>query len=435
MSSDTKVLTPSYPEIISQKEYSSQQTNKASETYGEPSWNELRKMYISALSPELPFEEAAKIYLSLLECNANPPAKYVAEYIRSTTLRDYRQYARTLSLFFDGTKLCDIDEPELCRYQDARAAGAPPFIRYRRPQDAKDRMVNGVLVPAVGKTSSPAHPAKIKQELNFLIRIMKRSGAWTKHHEEFFRHLIVPNNQLPRALTPNQQEVWLETARSRERWQRVYWYSLLAFDTIASPNELRLLRIGDINTVHHILSIEWASAKNKHRRREITVRTADARWALEQLMIRAKELGATSPIHYLFPYRNKRTNLYEPDKPMTETGLRPLWNEVREASDLKWFRIEDTRHTGATRDAERGVLARIIAERMGHSDERMQKHYQQLSEAAQNAWLENPREQFFRSQPGWQAPRELPPSMRPQAVHYGPGEWKLLRGRYRWSAS
>lgn len=396
------------------------------------SWNELRKMYLSAMSPQLPFEEAAKIYLSLLECNTNPPAKHVAEYIGEYTFRDYQQYTRTLNLFFSRTRLCDIDEDKMTAYQDARSVGAAPFIRYRKPQDAKDRMVKGVLIPAKGKTPSPAGPGKIKQELNFLIRILKRAGAWTKEHEEFFRHLIVPKNQLQRAFTPNQQEIWLDTARRKERWQRVYWYSLLAFDTLASPNELRLLRLGDINSVHYILSIEWASAKNKHRIREITIRTADARWALGQFMVRARELGSVSPLHFLFPYRDKSTNLYDPTRPMTETALRPTWDEVREDSGLTWFRIEDTRHTGATRDAERGVPARIITERMGHCDERMQKHYQQISEAVQNAWLENPKEQFFRSQPGWQAPRAIAPSMRPQPV--GPGEWKLLRGRYRWSA-
>lgn len=389
-------------------------------------------MYLSALCPELPFKEAAQIYLSLLECSAAPPPRYAAEYIRKNTLRSYRQYIESLNLFFEAMPLFKITEGQMRAYQDARVAGTEPFIRYRRPHDAKERIVNGIVIPAKGKTSCPANPAKIKQELNFLIRILKRGGAWTKEHEDF-RHFLVPKSDLPRALTPKQQLVWLECARSRERWERVYWWSLVAFDTLASPNELRLLRVGDVNLHHRLIFIRWSSAKTGPREREIGIRTTDALWALEQFLIRADELGSKSPTDALFPFRDKKTNLYNPKRSMGETGLYTLWNEVREASGLDWFRMEDTRHTGATRMAEAGINPRIIAERMGHSNEKMQRHYQHLSYEAQQAWLENPKEQFFRSMgTGWQPPSQMPPSLRsPQA---GPGRWTTLRGRQVWIA-
>lgn len=391
-------------------------------------------MYLSALVPELPFKEAAKIYLSLLECHAAPPAPYAAEYIREKSLRSYQQYVDSLNLFFAEIPLAHITVGKMRAYQVVRVSGEEPFIRYRRPHDAKDRIVKGIVVPAKGKTSCPAGPGKIKQELNFLIRILKRSGAWTKEHEDF-RHLMVPKNDLPRALTPKQQLVWLECARSREMWERVHWWSLIAFDTLASPNEMRLLRIGDVNLHHRLISIRWSSAKTGPRQREIGIKSTDALWALEQFLIRAEELGSKSPTDALFPFRNKKTNKYDPKRSMGETALYPIWNEVRESSGLDWFRMEDTRHTGATRMAEAGINPRIIAERMGHSNEKMQKHYQHLSYEAQQAWLDNPKEQFFRSiSSGWQPPSNMPPSMRPEPARIGPGRWVTLRGRQVWTA-
>ena len=72
---------------------------------------------------------------------------------------------------------------------------------------------------------------------------------------------------------------------------------------------------------------------------------------------------------------------------MTGSGLKKLWEEVREASGLPWFRMYDTRHSGATRLAEAGVPTEIIVARMGHCSDQMRRHYTHISSEAQRMWL------------------------------------------------
>ncbi len=383
-------------------------------------------MHLSCLFPDLPFEEAAKIYMRLCEIEKLPSAIYEARYVKDNTILAYRRNIESLALFFNGTILKDIHEGTFRAYQIARVNGAPPFVRYRRPQDAKPHKVNGEWIPAKGKTPCPVKPAQCNQELGKLVTIMRYAGAWTPELQFFWKHRQLQEDQddIPRALTPAEQETWLLTSQGRQRWERVYWYSLLAFDTLAAPNEMRGLRIGDCNPHHQVISISWASAKNKHRQREIVIRTAEALWALEQLLLRARECGAVHPRHFLMPFllpftRGHKERQYDPTRPMSDSGLKKRWEEVRQATvthddpiGLTWFRIEDTRHTGATRDAERGVDARIIAERMGHSNLRMQRHYQHISLAAQRAWMVNPEQQFRRfqmPQSGWFPPVQQAP--------------------------
>ena len=108
-----------------------------------------------SVTPHLPFEEAATLYMRLCQIDMAPGAVYSVQYVRTNTLIAYQRNIDSLALFFTGTKLCDIDEGSWRAYQIARANGHLPFVRYRRPQYAKPRTVNGTLIPAKGKTPLP----------------------------------------------------------------------------------------------------------------------------------------------------------------------------------------------------------------------------------------------------------------------------------------
>ncbi|MDR5727628.1 MAG: tyrosine-type recombinase/integrase, partial [Terriglobia bacterium] len=131
-------------------------------------------------------------------------------------------------------------------------------------------------------------------------------------------------------------------------------------------------------------------AKCRGRQRTIAVENADALWALEKLLERAAELGANEPQHYLFPFRDPKKNAFDATRPMTVSGLKRRWEEVREASKLKRFRMYDTRHTAITRLAEQGVPIAVIMSLAGHLSPRMTAHYTQISEAVQRRWLQGP---------------------------------------------
>ena len=105
--------------------------------------------HISALTgkieikPDMTFREASERWLSSLVSR------------RDTTSDSYQQYVRALELFFANMTLRDIRLDHITAYQKARFAGAEPFIRYRRPQDAKARHVGDTIIPAKGRYPMP----------------------------------------------------------------------------------------------------------------------------------------------------------------------------------------------------------------------------------------------------------------------------------------
>jgi integrase len=341
------------------------------------------------LAPDIEFTAAADRWMASRSVQAtNSVGQHRGRYIRDTTKDSYEQYFRSLTLFFAGYNLGDIQLGNLEAYQSARLQGAAPFIRYRRPQDAKDKICNGVLIPAVGKTACPTKPKKVNQEIGLLMRLMKRADCWTNELEEFYQPLLEDEEEVARALSPEQQRLWLETSRKKERWNVVHWYSIVAFETCMSTDEIRGLRLGDINLSQRVVTVARKTSKNVHRHRTIELVGADVLWALDCLMTVARHHGASDAQHYLFPWR-AIGGIYDPTKAMSGSGIKVAWNEVRAATGLTWFRQYDCRHTAITRLAESGVPIDVIMARAGHVSQKMRQHYTHISQASQRKWLEH----------------------------------------------
>jgi len=318
--------------------------------------------------------DAANLWLQ--SRTPEPSAKAAsARYIRDTTKKSYYAYVDSLNLFFGNLPLNQIHLGHIRQYQEARVTGAPPFIRKRRP--------NKNVRPG----PCPAQPKKVNQELGVLKRIMSRAVCWTQELDEYYEPFREEVADVPRALTAEEQRRWLDVALTQQRWWLVYWYSVLAFETSMSTNELRSLRIGDVNLFHSIVSVPSAGAKNPYRARTIPLITAEVKWSVEQLLNRAKDLGASSPLDYLFPFR-RPPHPFDPSKPMSVSGIKMQWNEVRTAANLKWFRPYDTRHTAITRWAENGVQISDIMVMAGHINPRMTLHYTHICEQAKRKQLE-----------------------------------------------
>jgi integrase len=322
------------------------------------------------ISADMLFPDAAAAYMAI-----RAPEQTSARYIRKTTEISYRQYIGTLQLFFGKMRMCDIRSSHLREYQSARVAGAEPFVRKRRPQDKE-------------ATSCPAKAKKINQELGLLKHLMNRAGAWSNELEELYQPLLDDEEELPRALSPEEQAHWLHVCRLSPRWNVVYWYSLLAFGTCMSTDEIRGLRLADINLFQRVISIARKTSKNRYRSRTIELVGADLLWAIEQLVARAKDLGVREHHHYLFPSRIS-VGVWKLEAPMTESGIKKLWLEVRAASKLTWFRQYDCRHTAISRLAESGVPIDVIMSCAGHVSEKMRQHYTHISQGAQRRWMEH----------------------------------------------
>ena len=265
-----------------------------------PACLKVRAMISSSITADLSFSEAARRYLELRGVAAISGA-VTARYIRKNTEQDYRQKLASAELFFGEMKLGDIHWYHLKAYQAARVAGDAPFIRKRRPHEA----------PA----ACPAKPQQVNQELRLVKKLKSIAACWSTQDHEYFEYLQEEESDVERALSPEQQQLWLDACRSTPRWDVVLWWSVAAFDMLTSTNELRGPQLGNINLTHRIVQIPWLASKNRFRHRPIPLENADVLWAMDRLIARAYDMGARDPQHYLFPFRITRSREARPSGP------------------------------------------------------------------------------------------------------------------------
>ena len=319
------------------------------------------------LSGDLGFSEAFQIWLSWrsIERPDNGVGLSDASYLSPKTIKDYRACANALGKFFAKLRLNQIHAGHMREYQRARA----------------------YCDQSAGAWARPCNANRIRKEVTLLIRILRDAKLWGGEESSYFQPLRPVEIDVPRALQPEEQRRFLRCAASRTEWQFVYWYAVLALQTTASTNELRHLRLGDIMLEQDrpYLQIRAEGAKNKYRIRTIPIETEEIKFSIAQLIARARELGSCAPHHYLFPIAEAK-GAYNPNFPMSDSGLKKRWNVVRAAAGLEWFRPYDTRHTGATRMAEAGVPIQVIMSFMGHMTQRMQQHYTAISMVSKSQW-------------------------------------------------
>jgi integrase len=328
-----------------------------------------RYMVVAAhLSPSMHFEIAAVAFVKALDLNpdvrkAAPLARH-AGFVGRRTLNDYRDCFKALAKHFKGKILGDIVPSDLLEYQQRRSAG-----QYTSEKGAANS-VNGVAPCA----------NTINKECGVLIRLLRAAKAWTVEMVEGYTPLTPQEPDTQRALTPQEQEHFLRVAASKERWLAIYWYSVLALSTTMGTNELRELRLRDIDLSNAVIKVSPAGAKNRYRIRSIPLEP-EALKAAEFLIARAKEIGSHLPEHVLFPTKrgpSNRSKEYDLLIP-SECWHRSLFEEVRDAAGVPWFRPYDLRHTAITRLAEAGTPIQVIMEMAGHFSQKMQQNYTHIS--------------------------------------------------------
>lgn len=323
------------------------------------------------ISASMGFIEASECYLEL---RTLPPVCGSARFVTQRTLHDDRQYIDRLRLFFEDMPLEQIGIGSIAEYQRARLTGE--WMVGDELRTFERRWGKEIVQSRCG-------PGRINQEIGLLKRMLRLARCWDGDIDLYYRKLERQDDEIERALTEEEEERFLRVAASHPRWQVVYWYSLVARHTCFSSDEMRTILQGDIYLVPGAgsLGVNRKHGKNHYRRRRVTLDDGEATWALECLLRRAEDLGCKGPHLYLFPARIGR--MYDGTRPIGDTGLRPLFLEVREAAALPWFKTNGWRHTAITRLAEQGVAIPIIQARAGHSNAKMTAHYTHISEAAQ----------------------------------------------------
>lgn len=307
------------------------------------------------IRPDMSFETAAATFDDWLSSPISPDQ---ARYLSHRTMQDYRQKVKALKKFFGALKLSAIHLGHLREYQKMRFSNERALWAHTAGAD------------------------KINAELKLLLRIMKLGDAYTTDIEKYYASLQVEEGELPRALSPEEQDRFLQVAASRPEWQVVYWYSLVAMHIAFSADEMRTLRQGDVNLNHQIIAVNRKAGKNRFRRREVPVTDGSCLWAAQKLMERSYELAGKSPELYLFPSRVVR-NQFDGNFHMCETGMRKQFEAIRDLAGVPWFRLNGWRHTAITRMAEAGVPIATIMARAGHCSPKMSAHYTHISSQAE----------------------------------------------------
>src|ERR1019366_2063631 len=214
-----------------------------------PACEAARKALVYRLDKSTPFSFAAKTWLRSRRLVESGTGKFV----RKSTLSSYEGHIDSLNLFFGELTLAEITVGHLRSYQIARLAGSEPFIRKRRPN------ANEIPRPL------PVTAKKVNQEVSIFRMILKRGGSWTPELEQHSEPLEEEVQDIPPALSMEQQQLWLDVADSTEEWRLIYWYSVLAFETAMTTDELRAIRLGDIDIVKRTIRISNSVANARQR--------------------------------------------------------------------------------------------------------------------------------------------------------------------------
>jgi integrase len=272
-----------------------------------------------------------------------------SRHIAAGSQRDYRNCIIALKVFFGQLQLRQIHIGHFEQYQKMRSAG------------------DGMRA---------AGPSRVNHELNTLSQILNRAGLWAPIAPHY-SPLRLPRPKVGCALASEDEARLFRTASSNPRWKVAYCCALITANTTAGPNEIRNLRLGDLDEGEAAAIKISEGVKNEYRRRTIPLNELAA-WAVRTLAQRARELGATDPQHYLLPHRARNgANGFDVTRPIT--SWRGAWEKLRQAADLPQLRMYDLRHHAITRLLEdEDVSERTVIELAGHVSRQMLERYSHI---------------------------------------------------------
>ena len=103
---------------------------------------------------------------------------------------------------------------------------------------------------------------------------------------------------------------------------------------------------------------------------------------MEQLLLRARILGATQPEHYLMPSRVSGKK-YDPTEPLSRWGWWTAWRRLSREAGLEGLRPHDLRLHAITKLAESAEASeQAIMSIAGHVSREMLSHYSHIRQEA-----------------------------------------------------
>jgi Phage integrase family len=215
--------------------------------------------------------------------------------------------------------------------------------------------------------------SSINKECSIVQQMLKRVRLW-KNIVDDYQPLPLPDLGPGKSLTEIEEEAWFSAAAVKPGWRVAYLASLVSVNTSAGPSEILHLKLENVRLDADPPEIRILNnPKNKYRIRHVPL-NEKAKWAIEQLLRRAKELGATEAAHYLIPFRVQRDS-YDPVRPAT--SWKNAHEEICTAAGIR-IRPYDFRHTAITRMLESGAPERTVMAICGHVSPAMIARYSHI---------------------------------------------------------
>jgi len=256
----------------------------------------------------------------------------------------------------------------------------------------------------------------INPELRILIAVLKEANLW-RSIGEHFKPLTEPKSGVGTALTVKQLQFLETTAATKDSWQVAYSAEVLAGNTGLRGGEIKQLRLGAVDLENRRIHIVRAGTKTNAGARLVELNQA-ATTAVCKLYVRAQQLGASRPEHFLLPADlSRHTKASDPlkggrgfDVARHQMSWDTAWRHLRRAAanaimenatkqnrDLtteeretvavfETLRFHSLRHTFISQMGERGVSIQVVGAMVGHMSPAMVRYYTHISNrAARNA--------------------------------------------------
>jgi len=236
------------------------------------------------------------------------------------------------------------------------------------------------------RLSEEIAPWSINKEILTWSMVLKKAKLWRRLADDY-KPLKTKASDIGRALTRDELRHLAATASTDPDWMAAFYGSVLAANTGLRGGEIKKLRIGSLDLESRRLNIRRAGTKSDAGARTVEL-NRDATEAAARLLMRAHELNASEPQHYLMPKHLSRISHgahkgergYDPDQHQQYWDT--AWHTLTEKAGFPGLRFHDLRHTFITHMVELGVAIGVIQTFVGHMSARMIRHYTHISSGA-----------------------------------------------------
>jgi integrase len=215
---------------------------------------------------------------------------------------------------------------------------------------------------------------------------MKYANCWKGDLVENYQPLSQKRSRVGKVATKDQLATIIATAKGNEHWKVAMYCAAVAAGTGCRGGEIRNLQLKDIQMARGKILIRGEIAKNRQEREPRLMGLAE--WGLQELLYRARELGAREPEHYLLPMNLRKSRHWSKKTTQKWDVTRPMvswvksWRKLMSATNMRGFRFHDLRHTFRTQGAEAGVPLEVMMAQLGHMDRQTSLEYVHVQQRA-----------------------------------------------------